>query len=75
MKTIRRINYFLLIKVSNSCATQKEKFVNYPSTTKENKELHGWGLPSVKDAVDKYNGTLKCTNEGNQFVTKIMLFF
>ena len=73
--TIRRINYFLLIKVSNSCATQKEKFVNYPSTTKENKELHGWGLPSVKDAVDKYNGTLKCTNEGNQFVTKIMLFF
>ena len=25
--------------------------------------------------TDKYNGTLKCTNEGNQFVTKIMLFF
>lgn len=73
--TIRRINYFLLIKVCNSCVTQKEKFVNYPSTTKENKGLHGWGLPSVKEAVDKYNGTMKCTNEGNQFVTKIMLFF
>lgn len=73
--TIRRINHFLLIKVSNSCATQKEKFVNYPSTTKENKELHGWGLPSVKDAVDKYNGTLKCTNENNLFNVTIMIFF
>lgn len=73
--TIRRINYFLLIKVCNSCVIRKDKFVNYPSTTKENKELHGWGLPSVKEAVDKYHGTLKCTDEGNQFVTTIMLLF
>lgn len=73
--TIRKINHFLVIKVCNSCIEKKEKFVDYPTTTKENKELHGWGLPSVRDAVEKYNGTLKCTNEGNQFIVKIMLFF
>ena len=33
------------------------------------------GLPSVKDAVEKYNGTLKCINEEKQFIVKIMLFF
>ena len=42
---------------------------------KKNREFHGWGLPSVKDAVEKYNGTLKCINEEKQFIVKIMLFF
>lgn len=73
--TIRRINHFMLIKVCNSCKEKKEEFVDYPTTTKENKELHGWGLPSVMDAVEKYNGTLKCVNKDNQFIVKIMIFF
>lgn len=73
--TIRIINHFLMIKVSNSCIENKEEFNQYPETTKENKELHGWGLPSVMDAVEKYNGTLKCVNQDNQFVVKIILFF
>lgn len=73
--TIRKINHFLLIKVSNSCDGKKDKFVHYPVTTKENKELHGWGLPSVKDVVEKYDGTLKCINENGKFIVKIMLFF
>lgn len=73
--TIRKINHFLAIKVCNSCVEKREGFVDYPMTTKENKQLHGWGLPSVRDAVGKYNGTLKCINEGNLFIVKIMLFF
>lgn len=73
--TIRRINHFLLIKVSNACEENKESFAHFPSTTKKNREFHGWGLPSVKDAVEKYNGTLKCINEEKQFIVKIMLFF
>lgn len=73
--TIRRINDFLLIKVCNSCEVESEKFSNYPVTTKENKMLHGWGLPSVKDAVEKYHGTLKCEKKENQFVVVVMLFY
>lgn len=73
--TIRKINHFLMIKVSNSCIENKEEFIQYPETTKENKELHGWGLPSVMDAVEKYNGTLKCVNQDDQFIVKIMMFF
>ena len=72
--TIRKINRFLMIKVSNSCAERKDSFAHFPKTTKKNKELHGWGLPSVADVVEKYNGTLKCTNENNQFLVRIMLF-
>lgn len=42
---------------------------------KKNKDLHGWGFPSVMDAVQKYNGSLKCVNKDNQFIVKIVLFF
>lgn len=72
---MRRINYFLLIKVSNSCAENKEKFNKYPKTTKDNKQFHGWGLPSVMETIKKYNGTFKCENKDNQFIVNIMLFF
>lgn len=57
--TIRKINHFLMIKVSNSCIDNIDEFTQYPETTKENKELHGWGLPSVMETVEKYEGTLK----------------
>ena len=73
--TIRRINHFLLIKIANSCAEREKNFVDYPATTKENKEQHGWGFPSVMDAVERYNGTLKWINRGNQFVVQIVLFY
>ena len=73
--TIRKINHFLMIQVLNSCIENKNKFTQYPETTKKDKELHGWGLPSVKSTVEKYDGILKCINQGNQFIVKIILFF
>lgn len=72
---IRRINSFLLIKTSNSCVGSKEKFNQYPETTKKDKKLHGWGLPSVMETIKKYGGTFKCQDEGDKFTVNIMLFF
>lgn len=40
--TIRRVNFFLFIRIKNPCATTK-KFDSLLSTTKQNKFLHGWG--------------------------------
>lgn len=72
--TIRRVNYMLLIKVSNSCVQDRE-FVEYPKTTKENKKMHGWGIPSVKETVEKYNGTLKLTKDNGRFTASALLCF
>lgn len=72
---IRKINSFLMIKVSNSCTNHNEEFLYYPETTKKNKKLHGWGFPNVVDTIQKYNGFLKCVNKDNQFIVKIVLFF
>ena len=65
----------MVIKIINSCDKKEDKFVLHPKTSKEDKEFHGWGLPSVMDAVKKYNGTMECLNENGNFIVTIMLFF
>ena len=71
---IRRAKYFLFIRVSNPCKKMKE-FEVLLKTTKDNKNLHGWGLQSVNDVVEKYNGRMECLNIGTEFVVNIMLTF
>lgn len=71
---IRSVNYFLFIRTVNPCE-KVEKFEIFPSTTKENKMFHGWGLQSVVDVVEKYNGTVECVNEKDEFIVKVMLAF
>ncbi|MCI9176051.1 MAG: GHKL domain-containing protein [Lachnospiraceae bacterium] len=72
--TMRRANFFLFIRVSNPCG-QNRKFAVFPATTKENASLHGWGLRSVKDVVERYGGTMECVNENYEFIMNIMLPF
>lgn len=72
--TIRRINYFLFIRVVNPCGYLKD-FDFIPTSTKENQRFHGWGLQSVSDIVKKNNGTLKCINRNHMFTVSIMLAF
>lgn len=72
--TMRKANFFLFIRVFNPCS-QNQKFEVFPATTKENTSLHGWGLRSVKDAVERYDGTMECINENYEFIVNIMLPF
>lgn len=72
--TIRRVNYFLFIRVVNPCSSAQQ-LAAIPATTKENKTLHGWGLKNVCDAVDKYSGTVEFNNEGGKFTANVMLSF
>lgn len=71
---IRKAKYFLFIRVSNPCAPMAE-FDVLPKTTKDNKTLHGWGLQSVNDVVEKYSGRMECLNIEKEFVVNIMLTF
>lgn len=73
--TIRRVNRFVVIKVTNPFQGAKSKSGDFLSTTKDDKKMHGWGIPSVRSTVEKYNGTFQYNIEDNLFVVNIILYF
>lgn len=43
-------------------------------TRKENKDLHGIGLKSVNNTINKYNGVMEITTDDGLFAVNIMLY-
>ncbi len=68
-------NDFSVVIVSNSCTKNplSDEF-ELPITTKVNKQLHGFGLRSVKRTVKKYNGDIAfdCIDD-RTFIVTVML--
>lgn len=64
----------LLIKVVNSFDNHVIVKKGKLQTRKENQELHGIGLRSVQNIVDKYNGELKVTYKEEMFSVRVFMF-
>lgn len=69
-------NDFSIIIIANSC--DKNPQLNdsgLPITTKSNKQLHGFGLKSVKKTIKKYNGDIAFYYDiaVKQFIVTIMI--
>lgn len=66
-------NDFLMIEFENymetSLSLQRDTL---PSTTKKNKEYHGYGLKSIQIAVKKYNGSMTLHGEHHTFTLRIL---
>ncbi len=64
----------LLIKVANpfkiAVKREKEKIV----TSKADRDNHGYGLRSVNEAVEKYNGTIEIETDDNIFTITAILY-
>lgn len=43
-------------------------------TSKEQKRGHGYGMLSVGNIVEKYNGVLRTENKGNRYITEMVLY-
>lgn len=56
--TIRRIQEMLVIKVENGYGKAPVQDKETLQTSKSDKVFHGWGLPSVRSAAERYEGTL-----------------
>lgn len=72
---IRRINQMLVIKVENSFVKAVIQEDGQLKTTKTEGGLHGWGMKSVKTAVDKYEGTVQHSQDGQIFKVVATLSF
>ena len=64
---------FLSISIRNAVNENVKIDKTGIATTKKNKELHGFGLQSVKEIVNKYNGNYTFRQEQNNFETIIMV--
>lgn len=73
--SIRHIHHFVVIRVSNPCSEKKTGRHRFFSTTKKDRLRHGWGLKSVRQTVEKYNGSLSLEVEEERFVALAMMFF
>lgn len=73
--TIRRINEMLIIKLENGCKAAPVIADGEVKTTKQDKNLHGWGLKSVRTAAEYYDGTVETVYENNRFCTVVTLSY
>lgn len=64
---------YLIILVSNSIKSSVLNNNKNLETSKDNKELHGIGIKSIKNIIDKYNGMIQFYEEENEFCCHIMM--
>lgn len=62
-----------MYRISNT--VERDVLAENPNlfTSKSNKELHGIGLKSVKDVVEKYNGMMNFKQKANIFYAYVSL--
>ncbi len=69
---VQRADY-LSIQINNAADGKVKIENNKITTTKKHKELHGFGLQSVREITEKYNGSCTFSQEGHLFKAVIML--
>lgn len=65
-----RVQDFVSILIENNCS---DKVHTDGHTTKADKFLHGFGIPNMEKAAEKYSGTCTTTQADGKFTLKILL--
>ncbi len=71
---INKIHNILIITIKNNYEKAPNLIKNHLITNKLNKQIHGLGLKSVKERIDKYDGVFQYSFEDNIFTTELMIF-
>ena len=71
--TIRTQNRFLLIRIENYCPETIWISNGVIATSKTDKQMHGYGIISIRKAVEKYEGSLTLDQDGEWFVLTALI--
>lgn len=66
-------NHFVMIHISNYCEQAIQISLEEPQTTKQNPEMHGYGIKGMRLAVEKYDGHMNIKQENNWFIVSILI--
>lgn len=72
---IRKIHDMSFIKITNYCKDKPCFIDGELPTTKENHNVHGIGLRSAKEIVNKYDGIIDFHYENGRFSTLVTFFY
>lgn len=64
---------FIIFSVENYTENSPQLTEELPSSTKQDKKNHGYGLKSIKYITEKYNGKMTINSKSNWFTLKILL--
>ena len=70
---VGRRGAFVLIRITNFCEHPVSFAGDTPVTTKADKQLHGYGLKSVRLCAEKYQGHLDLTQENGWFSAAVLI--
>lgn len=70
---IYNINYIFGIKIKNSSISKPTMVGDDFLTEKKEKDIHGWGIKSVKKILEKYNGELNFKYDNSFFETHVII--
>lgn len=70
---IYNINDIFGIKIKNSSILKPKMLGNQFFTDKKEKDVHGWGIKSVKKILEKYNGELNFKYDNSFFEAHIII--
>ncbi len=70
--TVRERGNFVGVCVENFCNDKLTFTGGLPETSKEDKNMHGFGMKSMRYIVEKYGGTLYTEQKDEKFVLNIM---
>ena len=71
--TVRSQNEFLLIRIQNYCNETIPIHNGIIVTSKQDKRIHGYGIKSIRRAVEKYEGTLTMEQEEEWFILTALI--
>ena len=71
--TIAPRGRMLLIRLSNYYEGTLQLRDGLPSTTKPDRDNHGFGMQSMRAIAEQYHGTLECGKEGETFLLAIVV--
>lgn len=66
-------NRFLLIRIENYCETPVDLRDGLPRTTKNDRSLHGYGIKSIKQTVEKYGGCFTLEQPDSWFTVTALI--
>ena len=64
---------FVKIRTENYCDEKPAFRDGMPVTSKKDQQLHGYGMKSMRNTVEKYGGTVRAEQEEERFILMILI--